>query len=218
MCTGSDTQQPPASGAVFGIVIAGGRSIRFGGEKAVALLRGTPLLLWAVRRLQRSCSAVAVNARPETEAETLAPAEGLTVLHDEDGDASGPLAGVKVGLRWAQRFGASSLAVSPCDVPLMPEALFDALIKAAGAGAAMAETAEGDQPLCSLWPASSLPAVTAALAGGRHPATWRLLEQLGAKRVRFEPPEAFANINTRSELATLSGRLAVEAAERVRGQ
>jgi molybdopterin-guanine dinucleotide biosynthesis protein A len=95
--------------------------------------------------------------------------------------------------------------------------LCEVLIRAAGAGAAMAQTSQGDQPLCALWPASSLPMVTAALAGGRHPATWRLLEQLGAKRVRFEVPEAFANINTRSELETLSGRLHVEAAERARG-
>lgn len=216
MCRGSTMQQPATTGAVVGIVIAGGRSTRFGGEKAVAILRGTSLLLWAVRRLQRSCRAVSVNTRSKTEAEALALAEGLPVLHDDDGDASGPLAGIKVGLRWAQQLGASSLAVSPCDVPMMPDDVFDVLIKAAGADPAMAETAQGDQPLCALWPVSSLPVVTAALAGGRHPATWRLLEQLGAKRVRFESSQAFANINTRSELAALSGRLRVEAAARAR--
>lgn len=200
------------------MVIAGGRSVRFGGEKAVAILSGIPLLLWAVRRLQRSCSAVAVNVRPGTQADALARAERLPVLHDDEGDAAGPLAGVKVGLRWARELGASSLAVSPCDVPMMPDDLFEVLIAAAGARPAMAETAEGNQPLCALWPVSALPAVTAALSGGRHPATWLLLEQIGARRVRFDSPESFANINTRSDLATLSNRLYVEAAERARRQ
>ncbi len=75
-------EQLPLSGGVVGVVIAGGRSVRFGGEKAVAGLAGKPLLMWAAERLARSCVTVAINARPDTEAEALARAEGLTVLHD----------------------------------------------------------------------------------------------------------------------------------------
>src|SRR5215475_10070255 len=120
------------SASVVGVVIAGGRSVRFGGEKAVAMLGGEPLLMWAVKRLQRNCSAVAVNARPGTEAEALARAEGLIVLHDAPGDPAGPLSGVKAGLAWARELGATALAVSPCDVPLLPDDLFARLISGAG--------------------------------------------------------------------------------------
>ncbi|HTX23827.1 MAG TPA: molybdenum cofactor guanylyltransferase [Steroidobacteraceae bacterium] len=198
------------------MVIAGGRSVRFGGEKAVAILSGVPLLLWATRRLQRTCGVVAVNARRGTQAEGLARAEGLPVLHDEEGDPLGPLAGVKVALKWARDIKARALAVSPCDVPLLPDDVFARLIEAAGAGAAMAETPEGPQPLCSVWPVSALPSVTEALIGGRHPATWLLLTKLGARGVRFSSPAAFANINTPGDLATLSSRLYAEAAQRAR--
>jgi molybdopterin-guanine dinucleotide biosynthesis protein A len=188
------------SAQVAGLVLAGGRSLRFGGEKAAALLGGRPLLLWAALRLQASCGAVAVNVRPGTEAEALARANGLPVLHDAPGDADGPLAGVRAGLDWAAGIGARALAVSPCDAPLLPADLFARLIDAAGQGAAMAETGDGLQPLCSVWPVTALPAVSAALAGGAHPPTWRVLEGLGAARVHFEPPEAFANLNTREDL------------------
>ncbi len=190
------------SSAVAGLVLAGGRSVRFGGEKGIALLAGRPLLLWAVERLRASCGFVAVNARPGTETEALAQAEGLTVLHDAAGDADGPLAGVKAGLVWAAGVGARSLAVSPCDAPLLPSDLFSRLVEAAGHGAAMAETSEGRQPLCSLWPVAALPVLTSALAGGAHPPTWNVLEELGARKVRFDPPDAFANINTREDLAS----------------
>jgi molybdenum cofactor guanylyltransferase len=200
-------EQLPLSGGVVGVVIAGGRSVRFGGEKAVAGLAGKPLLMWAAERLARSCVTVAINARPDTEAEALARAEGLAVLHDMPGDAAGPLAGVKVGLQWAQELGASAVAVSPCDVPLLPDNVFARLIEAAGAGAAMAETAERDQPQCAVWPVSALPKLTAALANGAHPPTWLMLESIGAVRVRFTPPEAFTNINTRADLAAIAGRL-----------
>jgi molybdopterin-guanine dinucleotide biosynthesis protein A len=200
-------QQRSLSGGVLGVVIAGGRSTRFGGEKAAAGLAGRPLLLWAALRLARSCSRVAINARPGTEAEALARAEGLAVLHDAVSDPAGPLSGVKAGLEWAQALGARAIAVSPCDVPLLPEDLFERLIHTAGAGAAMAETSEGHQPQCAVWPVSVLPKLAAALANGRHPPTWMMLDSIGATRVRFPVPEAFANLNTRADLAAVAGRL-----------
>ena len=197
----------PAKNAIVGIVIAGGRSTRFGGEKAVAPFAGSPLLLWATRRLATVCERVAVNCRAGTQTEQLAREHGLQVLHDIAGDPDGPLAGVKVGLHWARELGATQLAVSPCDAPLLPAALFDRLAEAAGEGAALAQTEEGRQPLCAIWPVTALDAVTAALAGGQHPATWRLLQSLGAVSVPFDVAQDFANLNTREDLQRLEARL-----------
>ena len=191
---------------VAGVVIAGGRSVRFGGEKAAALLAGRPLLLWACERLRRSCQQVAVNARAGSAAERIAAQAQLPVLHDLPGDAAGPLAGVHVGLGWARQCGARAIAVSPCDAPLLPEDLFARLMRAAGSGAAMAETADGRQPLCAVWPVSALPTVTQALANGAHPPTWQVLERAGAVHVRFEDAADFANINTRADLESLARR------------
>ncbi len=190
-----------------GLVLAGGRSLRFDGEKAVAPLAGRPLLLWAAERLQADCGAVAVNARPASEAEAMARANSLPVLHDAPGDPDGPLAGVRAGLIWAVGIGARALVVSPCDVPGLPSDLFARLIDAAVDGAAMARTADGLQPLCALWPVTALPAVSEALAGGEHPPTWRVLEALGAATVDFEHAAAFANLNTRADLVAAEARL-----------
>jgi molybdopterin-guanine dinucleotide biosynthesis protein A len=192
---------------VLGVVIAGGRSVRFGGEKAVAQLGGKPLLLWAAQRLQRNCQAVAVNTRPGTATAALAQSAQLPVLHDLPGDAAGPLAGVHAGLVWAHSLNARALAVSPCDAPLLPDELFERLIGAAGDGAAMAQTPDGRQPLCALWPLKALPTVAAALANGAHPPTWSVLESLGAVPVHFEDASAFANLNTAADLAALAARL-----------
>lgn len=202
----TDTQPDLPSPKVTGVVLAGGRSVRFGGEKASALLAGKPLVIWAVERLKTVCAEVAVNARPGSEAESLARTAGLTVLHDLSGDAAGPLAGVRAGLRWAVADGAQVLAVSPCDAPLLPADLYLRLIAAAGEGAAMAETTDGNQPLCAIWPVSALGALEAALAGGAHPATWRMLEGIGALRVHFADAAAFANLNTRADLAAIAAR------------
>jgi molybdopterin-guanine dinucleotide biosynthesis protein A len=188
---------------VVGLVLAGGRSVRFGGEKAVALLAGRPLLEWAVERLRTVCASVAINVRQGTEAEAVTLALGWPAIYDAPGDALGPLAGVKAGLLWADEQGASSLAVSPCDAPLLPDDLYVRLLERAEGGAAMAETRDGRQPLCALWPVAALPTVREALAEGAHPPTWQVLEGLGARKVLFERPEAFVNVNTRADLTAV---------------
>jgi molybdopterin-guanine dinucleotide biosynthesis protein A len=193
---------------MVGVVIAGGRSVRFGGEKAVALLGGRSMLAWAVQRLMLACDAVAVNTRSGTAAEAAARAAGLPVISDAPGDPDGPLAGVKAGLIWARAQGATHLAVSPCDVPLAPDDLYPRLRAAAGEGAALAETSEGRQPLCAVWPVTALEVLVPALAGGQHPPTWRMLEQIGAVKLPFTPAELFANFNTREDLAGFEARLA----------
>jgi molybdenum cofactor guanylyltransferase len=192
---------------VVGLVLAGGRSVRFGGEKAVALLEGRPLLAWAAERLRTVCRTVAINVRPGTEAESVTKSLGLPALYDEVGDALGPLAGVKVGLIWAEEQGVHTLAVSPCDAPLLPDDLYVRLLEQAEGGAALAETGDGRQPLCALWPITALPAVREALVDGAHPPTWQILERIGARRVLFDDTPAFANINTRDDLATVAAKL-----------
>lgn len=193
---------------MVGVVIAGGRSTRFGGEKAAALLAGKPLLVWAADRLRASCEQVAVNARSGSEAEALARAQGLAVLYDAVGDPAGPLAGVRAGLQWARDSGATQLAVSPCDVPLLPQDIFARLLTEAKGGAALAATTDGLQPLCSVWPTTALEHLSAALAGGGHPAIWRQLEALGARIVHFDSPAAFTNVNTREDLDLIAARVA----------
>jgi molybdopterin-guanine dinucleotide biosynthesis protein A len=197
-----------ATGSVVGLVLAGGRSVRFGGEKAVALLDGRPLLEWAAQRLESVCLDVAINVRTGTEAEAVAKTLGVPTLYDEPGDAAGPLAGVKAGLIWAEEQNARMLAVSPCDAPRLPDDLYVRLLERAEGGAAMAETSDGRQPLCAIWPVTALPAVREALGGGAHPPTWQLLEHIGARKVLFERADAFANVNTRDDLAAISAQRA----------
>jgi molybdopterin-guanine dinucleotide biosynthesis protein A len=191
-----------------GLALAGGRSVRFGGEKAAALLGGRPLLAWATGRLAATCGRVAVSARPGSEAEALAKAAGLPVLHDAPGEPDGPLSGVKAGLTWAAEVGAEALAVCPCDAPFLPDDLFERL--AAGRGgalAAIAVTRHGREPLCAVWSVATLPAVTRALGGGSHPPTWALLAELGAVEIPFGDADDFANVNLPEDLRAAQARL-----------
>lgn len=85
---------PRAAGRIGGIVLAGGRSSRFGRDKLVEPIDGRPLLDRAVEAVQAVASDVVVVVAPG--ARRLVPA-GARIVHDRDAFL-GPLAGVAVGL------------------------------------------------------------------------------------------------------------------------
>lgn len=180
---------------IAGLVLAGGRSTRFGSEKAIASLNGRTLMEWALDALRPHCGAVAVSARLTSGAAGLASRLGVPIVEDAAGAPDGPLAGIAAGLRWASARGAEHLATLPCDMPHAPADLIPRLAGARGeAFAAFATTAEGPHPLCAVWSVDLLGALESELARG-HPAVRRFLGDIGAVAIPFEDAAAFANLN-----------------------
>jgi molybdopterin-guanine dinucleotide biosynthesis protein A len=112
------------------VIIAGGRSTRFGdADKAVALLAGVPLTRRVADRLEPVVDELVVNCRPD-QREAIDDALAGSALPrsfalDEESD-QGPMAGIRNGLRAAA--GEHAVVVA-CDMPFVdPDAvryLFD---------------------------------------------------------------------------------------------
>lgn len=189
--------------SIVGVLIAGGRSTRFGSEKAIAAFRGAPLMDRAAR-IFADLPGFAVSARAGSGAEHYARALGVPVLHDSPGLPNGPLAGLLAALEWAKQQGFAFVATAPCDAPLLPPDLVARLAQRIGeAAAAFAVTADGEHPLCALWRTELAEPIDARLRSGEHPAVRSFLAELGAVRVRFPDPRQFANANTAGALAAL---------------
>ena len=190
---------------IGGLLIAGGRSTRFGAEKAVALFDGAPMLD-RVAQLFADLPTFSISARPDSGAEARARERGIEVLFDDPTLPSGPLAGVLGGLAWARRRGFALLASAPCDAPCLPANLVARLADAIGtAPAAFAVTDAGQHPLCALWSVGVHDTLRARLKGGEHPAVRAFLAELGGIPVHFDESQAFANANTVEALAILEG-------------
>jgi molybdopterin-guanine dinucleotide biosynthesis protein A len=183
------------SGAVAGVVLAGGASVRMGQPKALMPFLGRPLAVRALARLGPQVARVYLNVR-----ETTPPLAALGARLVEDSPAFrglGPLAGVAAGLAQAHADGLRYLATLPCDAPFAP---LDLVARLASAGeAAVGVSTSGWEPMFALWPVSALAQVEAALARGQG-SPRDVLEALGAAPVAF-PDEAFANLNTPAEFA-----------------
>jgi molybdopterin-guanine dinucleotide biosynthesis protein A len=188
---------------IFGLVLAGGRSRRFGADKALAELNGRSLLEAALGVLDGACASVAISALAGGAVAERGRALGCLVLPDPPGAPSGPLSGVLAGLLWARERGADLLATTPCDTPFLPADLVARLARALQArdGAAVARAPDGPHPLCGLWRTSLIAPIGAMLEAGRHPPVRAALDRLGGRMVAFGDAAAFINVNTRRDLA-----------------
>ena len=96
-----------------GVVLAGGRGRRIGGDKAIVELEGRPLVLYPLEALHEVCDDVAVVAKRDSLLPALAGVADLWVEPDEPRH---PLAGVAHALHLAA--GRSVLAVA-VDLPFV---------------------------------------------------------------------------------------------------
>ncbi len=120
-----------------GIVLAGGRSGRFGADKLAAELQGRPLLWHALVPLAGHVDEIVVVIGPETAEPVLPEVVPSPIVVRDPLPDGGPLVGLLAGLRAV----ASPVALviggdMPSVRPAVLEALIEALAAASGAGLA----------------------------------------------------------------------------------
>lgn len=122
-----------------GVILAGGRSTRFGDEdKAVADLAGTPMIRRVADRIAPVVDGVVVNCRADQRASITEAFDGydreVSIAADEEPDR-GPIAGIMTGLRAVATEYAFVVA---CDMPRVdPDVVSHLFDRAAGYDAAV---------------------------------------------------------------------------------
>ena len=176
------------------LVLAGGESIRFGSDKALAPFRGEPLIAHVLRGLRQAGFAqIAVAAkRPEKYAAAAAGAELLTDARP----VQTPLAGLATGLRASRH---ALVFACAADMPFAAEpTLIDALTAAAADHDAAVPHAGGSlQPLCAVWRRQPcLDIAEELLAGPRPPGPRAILPLVRAARLDWADVRPFLDADT----------------------
>jgi molybdopterin-guanine dinucleotide biosynthesis protein A len=204
---------------IAGLVLCGGRSRRFGREKALAKLEGRPLISFPIEALRRGCASVAVSAPACSGAARWAGAHGLDVITDGAGCYGGPLFGVLAGLRWAVSQETDFLITTPCDLPCLPCDIAQRLSGGVAheRGVVAVDSGGVVQPLCAAWPPAALGALERALESGGHPAARDVVRDLGFQKLRFDEADAFINVNAPGDLLLAAAGLKNEKRRRPPG-
>ncbi len=171
---------------ILGAVLAGGRSRRFGSDKALAIYGGTTLIEHAIAALAPQVDAILVCGRS---------IDGVTCVADRPAPDLGPLGGLNAALCHAAACGFDAVVTIPCDMPLLPADLV-ARLRREGATSVVA-----GMPVVGLWPASLAGLLDTLLAedGDRSMRGW--VARVGALPVAVE---GLVNVNTPADLRGLA--------------
>ncbi len=185
-----------------GVLLAGGKSSRFGSNKALAAFHDQPLISHAGALLSTLFS--------ETLLVTNNPEDYDFLGWPMTGDifpGAGPLAGIHAALNTVT---SPQVFVVGCDMPLVQEKLVRLLCRQSGDwDAVVPKLDKGLEPLCAVYRKSCLPVIEENLKKGRRK-LHRLFEQIRTRKI---PPEtlrtadpqlvSFENINRLQDLEAL---------------
>lgn len=168
---------------LLGAVLAGGRSSRFGSDKALAIFDGRPLIDHAVASLSPHVDIVVICGRDVA---------GKISLPDRPAPDMGPLGGLNAALHHALSHGYDAVLTTGCDMPAYPDQLAQALV---GKGASVLK----GQQLAGFWPASLAPELDAHLAEENNRSIHGWLRRINARIVE-RPDILLPNINRPEDL------------------
>ncbi len=193
------------------VILAGGKSSRFGSDKAAAILRGRTLLQWVVSALEPICDRFVIVTAVGQEFPLLESERPWSAAHDRY-EGKGPLAGLVTGFAAVETDLAFAIS---CDAPLVRPELVQLLMGSAGAADVVCPLVEMHlQPLVALYRVETcLPVFREAVEADRlkitaafGPLRTRVVDETAVRAV--DPDlRSFRNVNRPETLAEIEALL-----------
>jgi len=191
----------PGSADITGVILAGGKARRMGGEdKGLVEFAGRTLVEWVIDNLGPQVQSLVINANRNRERYA---SYGYPVISDAMADFQGPLAGFSSALAAVQT---PWIVTVPCDGPYPAQDLVQRLCSAlAEQDAELAVASDGQrmQPVYALIPRVLAPSLDAFLAAGERKIDRWYAQHRTAVAEFADQPDCFANINTAEDVERL---------------
>ncbi len=191
----------PGSADITGVILAGGKARRMGGEdKGLVEFAGRPLVEWVIDSLRPQVQTLVINANRNQDRYA---SYGYPVIADAMADFQGPLAGFSSALAAVRT---PWIVTVPCDGPYPAPDLVQRLCNAlAEQGAELAVASDGQrmQPVYALIPRALAPSLEAFLAAGERKIDRWYAQHRTALAEFADRPDCFANINSAEDVARL---------------
>ncbi len=165
---------------LLGAILAGGRSSRFGGDKAVAIVDELPLIDHVIMGMFRATGHLVICGRDWRD---------FGVVMDGDFAGEGPLAGLLAALRHAEAGGFDGVLTAACDALPVPD-----LTVLAGEG----PTVFAGHWLFGYWPVELANGLSAWLSGQPDRSVRGWLARCGAAEIPAPCP--IYNLNTQDDM------------------
>ncbi|TLS36314.1 molybdenum cofactor guanylyltransferase [Pseudalkalibacillus caeni] len=193
------------NGKVTGILLAGGKSSRFGKPKAFAKLNNEPFYKRALRALHACCDGIVIVTKEDLIDHF--DLEGVPLITDDDRfKGQGPLAGIYSVMK---EYDSHIYVVVPCDTPFVDANVTTELVKYAlsvpHAAAVVPEIEGRKHPLVAVYKRGCIP-VLERLLKEKNNKVRALLDKVQTVYVTENDinvsPQCFININSQEEYRT----------------
>ena len=183
---------------IAGIILAGGKSMRFGEPKAFATKDGKAFYQHSMDALTPIVEKMVMVTSPELKHRFQSSETKMTIIQDrEEYQGHGPLAGILTAM---EQMKAEWYLVIPIDVPFMNQSIFRTLMKHMDQDVdAIIPIAKGKlQPLIAIY-RNSVKGLIKYQLDHEHRSLRKLLDKCNVKYVDMEEEQSFININHQAD-------------------
>tara|TARA_B100000700_G_C14586450_1_gene642648 strand:- start:57 stop:668 length:612 start_codon:yes stop_codon:yes gene_type:complete len=186
---------------ILGVILAGGKSNRFGEDKSKVKLNDKTLLEHTFNKIKSKFDKIVIVSNSKSQNNY------ITITDCIDGQL-GPLVGVLSAMKWIKKnnYSYKWIATFPCDTPFFDISLVDKFVEASKKNDSMlyfAKSEEKRHNIFGLWSLKLLENLETDIIKNNHRKVEKWANKIGVKTIDilYKEIDPFFNINTKEDLA-----------------
>ena len=185
---------------ILGVVLAGGKSKRFGEDKSNVKLNGKTLLEHTLNKIKSKFNTIIIVSNNKT------LKDYITIKDCIDGQL-GPLVGVLSAMKWVKKnnYSFKWVATFPCDTPFFNSSLIDKFIESSKINDSHLYFAKSEKKrhnIFGLWSLKLIEILEKDIINNDHRKVEKWANKIGVKTINisYKELDPFFNINTKEDL------------------
>ena len=186
---------------ILGVVLAGGKSERFGKDKSEVILGNKTLLVHTLDKIKSKFNTIIIVSNNENY-------KGYTTIKDCIDGQLGPLVGVLSAMKWIKKnnYTYKWITTFPCDTPFFNNSLINKFIEASNLYDSLlyfAKSAEKRHNIFGLWSLKLIEDLEKDIVKNNYRKVENWANKIGVKTINisYNEIDPFFNINTKEDLA-----------------
>jgi len=185
---------------ILGVILAGGKSERFGEDKSKVKLNGKTLLEHTLDKIKYKFNAIVIVSNNKI------VKDHITIKDCIDGQL-GPLVGVLSAMKWIKKnnYSYKWIATFPCDTPFFNISIIDKFIDAIKLNDSLlyfVKSNEKRHNIFGLWSLKLIEILEKDIIKNNHKKVEKWANKIGVKTINiyYDEIDPFFNINTKEDL------------------
>tara|TARA_B110000014_G_scaffold244955_1_gene216541 strand:+ start:76 stop:687 length:612 start_codon:yes stop_codon:yes gene_type:complete len=186
---------------ILGVVLAGGKSKRFGEDKSKVKLNGKTLLEHTLDKIKSKFNKIIIVSNNKI-------LKDYITINDYIDGQLGPLIGVLSAMKWVTKnnYSYNWIATFPCDTPFFNISLIDKFIEASKQNDSLLYFVKSEKKrhnIFGLWSLKLIETLEKDIVENNHRKVEKWANTIGVKTISidFKEIDPFFNINTKEDLA-----------------